>query len=966
MDGVVQTSDGQEESEEFIFDETEVRFHLAAEAPIERTQLIHQLGYLGDSTIAQQIIEGTYDIPEEVDDATAMILTEIGKIGVHLTNGDTTITITPEEFQFFWRRIREGTASSYSGVHYGHYKAAAHSDRISSFLAKKITLIARTGCPPDRWGHGLTVMLEKVAGIALVNKLRAILLMEADFNFHNKLLFGKRMMATARAHGLVPPEQYSEKESTAEDGTFDKILQSDISRQFRQRMGIISADATNCYDRIHHAIMALVFLALCVGKGPIASMLTSIQLMKFFLRTGWGESTRSIGGNIANIFHGLCQGNGAAPAGWLVLSSILVRLLKQRGFGTKVTSPVSHVLLDIMGVIYVDDTDLMIMRAGLRNLGELWQECQDATTAWGELLISTGGALKPPKSFYYLIDYEWEADGTWTYTDTVDLPPLTVPLPDGTSQPINCLPPDESKKTLGIHTNPAGLCQRQLDHFHDALKEWTNRLSIGKLPAKWAWVSYLQQLWPRLRYGLGTNSSPVEDLVDAEEGGGPLRALYRKMLPFLGVNRNITGAWRHLHSTFGGIGLRKILPEVVIARVNLFLQHFSTRSTLGTKLTVSLEALQLEAGVNDCPLSHPYLPFGPLATPCWCRSFWQGLDHYGFKIDMDYPHIPLPRQGDCLLISLFQDHDPGLRHIRSLHRCRMAWRGLFLSDIVAADGRRLDPKYLKPPCDVWPAESSYSFAEERRPERTGRHGLGFGKTSPDRDLSWPAHWAIGYLLPTGRGAGTLTRSVTNLTVAPRPGWYPTRSGGGHRTQSGRSFFPREVAVEERPPRGVPATVTRTDEGGVRLLCRGSPLAQRSLPPLRFFDFLRRRGGEWMWTNIVNEGRDLRWVEAAMRNGTAIWVTDGSYNRKTAPHVSGAGWMLHCTASGRRLFGSFYERSPNAGSYRAELLGLLAIHVLVAALEEYFDLPPHDGKICCDNRGALYEMTPNARCGKVRW
>jgi len=33
-------------------------------------------------------------------------------------------------------------------------------------------------------------MLEKIAGIALVNKLRAILLMEADYNFHNKFLFG--------------------------------------------------------------------------------------------------------------------------------------------------------------------------------------------------------------------------------------------------------------------------------------------------------------------------------------------------------------------------------------------------------------------------------------------------------------------------------------------------------------------------------------------------------------------------------------------------------------------------------------------------------------------------------------------------------------------------------------------------------------------------------------------------------
>ena len=80
----------------------------------------------------------------------------------------------------------------------------------------------------------MIVVLEKIAGIALVNKLRAILLMEANFNFHNKLIFGKRMLETARAEGLIPVEQYSEKQSTAEDGTLDKTLQSDISRQLRQ------------------------------------------------------------------------------------------------------------------------------------------------------------------------------------------------------------------------------------------------------------------------------------------------------------------------------------------------------------------------------------------------------------------------------------------------------------------------------------------------------------------------------------------------------------------------------------------------------------------------------------------------------------------------------------------------------------------------------------------------------------
>ena len=91
-------------------------------------------------------------------------------------------------------------------------------------------------------------MLEKIAGIALVNKLRAILLMEADFNFHNKLIFGKRMVDAARAEGLIPTEQYATQQSTADDGLFDKILESDISCQKRLPLCIISADAANCYD----------------------------------------------------------------------------------------------------------------------------------------------------------------------------------------------------------------------------------------------------------------------------------------------------------------------------------------------------------------------------------------------------------------------------------------------------------------------------------------------------------------------------------------------------------------------------------------------------------------------------------------------------------------------------------------------------------------------------------------------
>jgi hypothetical protein len=60
----------------------------------------------------------------------------------------------------------------------------------------------------------------------------------------------------------ISKELFSQKGSTAEDAKFDKTLMADLSRQARQPMAIISADAAYCYDRVDHVIMSLVWLVL--------------------------------------------------------------------------------------------------------------------------------------------------------------------------------------------------------------------------------------------------------------------------------------------------------------------------------------------------------------------------------------------------------------------------------------------------------------------------------------------------------------------------------------------------------------------------------------------------------------------------------------------------------------------------------------------------------------------------------
>ena len=101
--------------------------------------------------------------------------------------------------------------------------------------------------------------------------------MEADFNFHNKLIFGKRMLDLARAHDLVPEEIYSTKGKTSEDAILHQVLMYDIARQLRRPLLVASVDATQCYDRVAHAVAALTLRAYKVRQSLVMGMLQPIQ-----------------------------------------------------------------------------------------------------------------------------------------------------------------------------------------------------------------------------------------------------------------------------------------------------------------------------------------------------------------------------------------------------------------------------------------------------------------------------------------------------------------------------------------------------------------------------------------------------------------------------------------------------------------------------------------------------------------
>ncbi len=117
----------------------------------------------------------------------------------------------------------------------------------------------------------------------------------------------------------------------------------------------------------------------------------------------------------------------------------------------------------------------------------------------------------------------------------------------------------------------------------------------------------------------------------------------------------------------------------------------------------------------------------------------------------------------------------------------------------------------------------------------------------------------------------------------------------------------------------------------------------------------------MWDNIQGGKMGVEWIRTALTNESFIGVTDGLYNRVRAKHVSSLGWVICCTRTRHLLRGLFFETSPKAGLYRGELVGLVAVHTMIAAVTQSYKVDTAIGKICCNNKLALGQSSKTRKC-----
>lgn len=319
-----------------------------------------------------------------------------------------TTQIATEQWIKHWERAKERTSSSHSRLHVGHYKAHTEMHAIAEIKCKLVNLALKSGQHLKRRIKGVSVMLEKVAGNINVQKLRAILLLEADFNALCKIVFNNRLVPKLEKVDAIPVEIIGGRRAQVVTHlALSKKLIADIVNVRKVPMITACADATNCYDRVAHPFASLCAQCFELEILHLVVLFRATQSMKMFLRTSYGLSQIAHTGENGRPFQGVVQGSGAAPALWMIISIFLARYLCNKKVTTQLSTPVSRIVLPLPVLMFADDADLYVFNSGIETTKEIVVKAQKFLNAWHNILTITGGSLKLSKCYWTLQDYQW-------------------------------------------------------------------------------------------------------------------------------------------------------------------------------------------------------------------------------------------------------------------------------------------------------------------------------------------------------------------------------------------------------------------------------------------------------------------------------------------------------------------------------------------------------------------------------
>jgi hypothetical protein len=160
-------------------------------------------------------------------------------------------SITPAKFITAFSKVHENKASSASGRHTEHCKAAATTSKILSRVhPTKMNMAFKYGTALQRWSTVVNIVTSKEGKIPRQHRIRIIQKLEADANQSLLIAFTKPITHQIDKHNVHHQSQYADHQQQCTSAVLYKDLQYEYTRISKSNLAWMETDCTGFYDRI--------------------------------------------------------------------------------------------------------------------------------------------------------------------------------------------------------------------------------------------------------------------------------------------------------------------------------------------------------------------------------------------------------------------------------------------------------------------------------------------------------------------------------------------------------------------------------------------------------------------------------------------------------------------------------------------------------------------------------------------
>jgi hypothetical protein len=381
---------------------------------------------------------------------------------------------------------------------------------------------------------------------------------------------------------------------------------------------------------------------------------------------------------------GVGQGNGAGPAIWAAISTVIINMMRAAGHGLNLASAISGILLSFVCYAFVDDTDVIHVAISPLSTGEdVLLEMQTVIDRWEGGIRATGCALVPSKSCWFLIDFLWT--GTkWRYrTMNEMLGDISVLDKDGRRTNLDRHDASTATETLGVWQAIDGNNSKEVEALRKKTENFAESMRTGTLSKADAWYALNTTILKTLECPMAAT------MITEKEWEYIMAPVLLADLPRSGIARNFPRDVLYGPKTLQGFGILHPWHNQELTHLNMSVQQSSFPFIAGGLLSTSLEQLRLEVGLPGFVTDHDYEIVQSLLTPCWLQDLWLFCQRFQIELHNTVGQLLPARQEDQFLMASFIQAGYRGSDLRQLNECRMFLQVTTLLDISNAEGSSL-------------------------------------------------------------------------------------------------------------------------------------------------------------------------------------------------------------------------------------------------------------------------------------